>query len=137
MGSVLTPQMVGIENAALLPNASTFCGKCELVCPVRIPLPKLMRHWREREFEQHLSPKAVRYGIGGWAFFARRPGLYRWLSRAANRVLRLLGGKKGLIHRLPLGGGWTDGRDMPAPSGKTFMQQWKAQQQRQQQEQQQ
>jgi L-lactate dehydrogenase complex protein LldF len=132
MGSVLTPQMVGIEKAALLPNASTFCGKCESVCPVRIPLPKLMRHWREKEFERHLSPKAVRYGIGGWAFFAKRPGLYRLLSRGSNLALRLLGGRKGLIHRLPLGAGWTDGRDMPVPSGKTFMQQWQAKQQAQQ-----
>ena len=124
MGSVLTPQMVGIENAALLPNASTFCGKCEEVCPVRIPLPKLMRHWREREFERHLTPGAARYGLGFWAFFARRPALYRWLAASGNRLLRLLGGKRGRISRLPLAGGWTDYREMPAPSGKTFMQQW-------------
>ncbi|WP_315984090.1 hypothetical protein [Aliamphritea spongicola] len=57
MGSVLTPKMIGIEKGAALPNASTFCGKCESVCPVRIPLPKLMRHWREDEFSKHLTPK--------------------------------------------------------------------------------
>jgi len=125
MGSVLTPQLIGIEQAALLPNASTFCGKCEEVCPVRIPLPKLMRHWREKEFEKHLTPRAVRYGLGGWSFFARRPRLYRLLSRISNGTLRLLGGKKGRINKLPLAGGWTDWRDMPAPTGKTFMQQWR------------
>lgn len=127
MGSVLTPQMVGIEQASPLPNASTFCGKCEEVCPVRIPLPKLMRHWREREFERHLTPSAARYGVKVWAFLARRPALYRWLAAAGNGVLRLLGGKRGRISRLPLAGGWTDHREMPAPSGKTFMQQWQEQ----------
>ncbi|MBS98362.1 MAG: iron-sulfur cluster-binding protein [Oceanospirillaceae bacterium] len=127
MGSVLTPQMVGIEQAGLLPNASTFCGKCEEVCPVRIPLPKLMRHWRDKEYEKHLSPAAVRYGLKFWAFFAKRPGLYRLLSASSNRFLRLMAGKKGRATRLPLAGGWTDHRDMPAPSGKTFMQQWQEQ----------
>src|SRR5882724_2552128 len=48
LGAVLTPQLIGVEEAGNLPNASTFCGRCESVCPVRIPLPKLMRHWRER-----------------------------------------------------------------------------------------
>ena len=127
MGSVLTPQMVGIENAGLLPNASTFCGKCEEVCPVRIPLPKLMRHWREREWEKHLTPAAARGGIGVWAFFAKRPALYRLLAWSSNLFLRLVGGKRGRIRKLPLAGGWTDFRDMPVPSGKTFMQQWQEQ----------
>ncbi|WP_136680945.1 LutB/LldF family L-lactate oxidation iron-sulfur protein [Neptunomonas sp. XY-337] len=128
MGSVLTPKMIGIEKAGLLPNASTFCGKCESVCPVRIPLPQLMRHWREDEFSKHLSPKAARWGLGGWAFFAKRPSLYRLLSKGANRALRLMAGKKGRVTKLPLAGGWTDWRDMPAPSGKTFMEQYKQQQ---------
>src|SRR5580658_2684662 len=47
MGAVLTPALIGIAEAGHLPNASTFCGRCESVCPVKIPLPKLMRHWRE------------------------------------------------------------------------------------------
>ena len=71
MGAVLTPQLVGVEEASNLPNASTFCGRCESVCPVRIPLPKLMRHWREREFEKHLTPKARAPGPG--AVELRRP----------------------------------------------------------------
>ena len=76
MGAVLTPSIVGIENAGHLPNASTFCGRCEEVCPVRIPLPKLMRHWREREFERHLSPATVRTGLAVWGYLATRPKLY-------------------------------------------------------------
>jgi L-lactate dehydrogenase complex protein LldF len=49
MGAVLTPSLIGVETGGQLPNASTFCGRCEAVCPMRIPLPKMMRHWRERE----------------------------------------------------------------------------------------
>src|SRR5271157_4261696 len=120
MGAVLTPSLIGIDQAGHLPNASTFCGKCESVCPVRIPLPKLMRHWREREFERHLSPSAARYGLSVWAWFARRPSAYRLLTRATAASLRLLGGKKHRIRRLPLASGWTQGRDMPAPEGDTF-----------------
>lgn len=128
MGSVLTPQMIGIENAALLPNASTFCGKCESVCPVHIPLPKLMRHWRKNEFEKHLTPRTARWGLGIWGYLAKRPKLYRVVTSLSSVVLRLMAGKKGRIGKLPLAGGWTDGREMPAPSGKTFMQQWQEKQ---------
>jgi L-lactate dehydrogenase complex protein LldF len=82
-GRVLTPALIGVDQAGHLPNASTFCGKCESVCPVRIPLPKLMRHWREREFERHLTPATVRRGLALWGFFARRPALYRLATRGA------------------------------------------------------
>ena len=120
MGAVLTPGLIGVEKAGHLPNASTFCGKCESVCPVRIPLPKLMRHWREREFERHLSPSAARYGLGVWGFFARRPALYRLATRAAAVSLGLFGRGKGRFGRMPLASGWTGGRDLPAPEGDTF-----------------
>jgi len=120
MGAVLTPSLIGVQTAGQLPNASTFCGKCESVCPVKIPLPGLMRHWREREFERHLTPAAARYGLSAWAWFARRPSAYRLLTRATAASLRLLGGKKHRIRRLPLASGWTQGRDMPAPEGDTF-----------------
>jgi len=128
MGSVLTPQLVGIDAASQLPNASTFCGRCEEVCPMHIPLPKMMRHWREREFERHLSPAAVRFGLGAWAFFAKRPRLYRIVAGVGAWLLRRLGGRKGRIERLPLAGGWTAWRDLPAPQGRTFQQQWAARQ---------
>jgi L-lactate dehydrogenase complex protein LldF len=126
MGSVLTPSLIGVQEAGNLPNASTFCGKCESVCPMRIPLPKMMRHWREREFEQALSPASFRSGLKLWAFFAKRPALYRVGANLAARVLGLLGRNRGRFTRLPLAGGWTGGRDLPAPEGKSFMQQWQA-----------
>lgn len=125
MGSVLTPQFVGIENAHTLPNASSFCGRCEEVCPVRIPLPNLMRHWREEQFKRQLVPSTVRYGLGMWGFVAKRPALYRFATKIAMGMLGAMGRKRGRFSALPLAGGWTDSRDLPAPQGGTFMQQWK------------
>jgi L-lactate dehydrogenase complex protein LldF len=120
MGSVLTPSLIGVDQAGHLPNASTFCGKCESVCPMKIPLPKMMRHWREREFERHLTPSAARFGLGVWAWFARRSWAYRLASRLGIGALGLMGRKRGRFGALPLAGGWTGGRDMPAPEGETF-----------------
>ena len=128
MGSVLTPALVGVDKAGLLPNASTFCGKCESVCPVKIPLPKMMRHWREKEFERHLQPAALRTNLALWAWFARRPGAYRLATRLAAKALGLMGRRRGRFARLPLAGGWTAGRDLPAPQGDTFFAQYARQQ---------
>jgi len=128
MGAVLTPSLAGIDAAGHLPNASTFCGACEAVCPVRIPLPKLMRHWREREFEAALSPQGYRFGLGLWGFAARRPRLYRTLARIGARMLSVLGGRDGRLRRLPLGRGWTAWRDLPAPAGETFQAAWRRRQ---------
>ncbi|SOH93162.1 L-lactate dehydrogenase complex protein LldF [Monaibacterium marinum] len=126
MGSVLTPSLIGVEEGGQLPNASTFCGRCEDVCPMRIPLPKMMRHWREREFEKNLTPTATRWGLGVWAWFAKRPALYRLATRTGMAGMRILGRGRGRLHKVPLASGWTDMRDMPAPQGDTFMAQWKA-----------
>ncbi len=125
IGSVVTPALVGIENARHLPNASTFCGRCEEVCPMRIPLPRLLRHWREKEFEKHLQPTAMRWGIGAWAWLAKRPSLYRKVTALAARVLTNQGHGQGRLRKVPLASGWTEYRDFPAPQGKTFHQLWK------------
>ena len=124
IGAVLTPALIGIDQAGHLPNASTFCGRCEEVCPMRIPLPRMMRHWREREFERHLQPPTYRAGLGLWAFFARRPPLYRLATRLAFGALAFLGRKRGRFRALPLASGWTAHRDLPAPQGTTFQAQW-------------
>ena len=126
MGAVLTPSLIGIDKAGHLPNASTFCGRCEEVCPVRIPLPHMMRSWREHEFERHLSPATVRTGLTFWSFFVRRPWLYALTTALAARVLAYVGRRAGRFRRLPLAGGWTRHRDFPAPQGATFQAQWKA-----------
>ncbi len=126
MGAVLTPSLIGVAEGGQLPNASTFCGRCEEVCPVRIPLPRMMRRWREREFQRALSPATVRYGLDFWAFFARRPALYRFATGLFVKALNLLGRGKGRFARAPLAGGWTNYRDLAAPESSTFQSQWRA-----------
>ena len=73
MGAVLTPQLIGIDEGAHLPNASTFCGRCESVCPMNIPLPKMMRHWRERDYRQKPAASFPKLALRAWAFLAKRP----------------------------------------------------------------
>lgn len=120
MGSVLTPNYVGLENALDLPQAATMCGECHVVCPVAIPLPDLLRKLRERQFDRHLRPKTERFAMAVWGFVAVRPNLYALLTGIANLVLRSLGRKAGRIQHLAFASGWTDFRDLPTPASKTF-----------------
>ena len=125
MGAVLTPSLIGVDKAGHLPNASTFCGRCESVCPMRIPLPKMMRNWREREYERHLTPVTIRKPLEAWAYLAKRPKLYAAAMGPAIWGLGKLGQSKGRLSSLPLMSGWTGYRDFPAPEGGTFQSQWK------------
>jgi L-lactate dehydrogenase complex protein LldF len=125
MGSVLTPVYVGVENAGDLPNAATFCGECAVVCPVKIPLPDLMRKLREKQFDTGQRPWGERAALGAWAYVVQRPRLYATLSKLGARVASWMGGRDKLIHKLPGIDGWTHGRDMPAPAGKTFREMYK------------
>jgi L-lactate dehydrogenase complex protein LldF len=121
MGAVLTPSYVGLENALDLPHAATLCNQCGVVCPVRIPLPELLRKLREKQVERGLRPRSEMLGIRAWSWVAQRPRLYSFATRWVARTLRLLGGRKRRLRRLPLAGaGWTIGRDFPAPQGGTF-----------------
>jgi len=120
IGSILTPMYVGLENAQDLPAASTMCNQCGVVCPVRIPLPDLQRKLREQAFATGLRPWYERTALAVWSWVAQRPALYGIASRLGVRFLSWMGGREGLIHRLPVGAGWTADRDMPAPEGRTF-----------------
>jgi L-lactate dehydrogenase complex protein LldF len=120
MGSVLTPSYVGLEKALDLPQAATLCGECEVVCPVRIPLPGLMRKLREEQMERKLRPWSERMALRTWAYVATRPSLYAFVTRVAAKLLALAAGDKRRLSWLPFGAGWTATRDFPAPSGETF-----------------
>ena len=124
MGSVLTPLMVGLEEAGHLPNACTLNGRCEEVCPMGIPLPDMLRALRRRQFEDGLGSRRARLGLAAWGWLARRPGLYRRLVGIGVRVLSLLA-RRGRFRRLPFASGWTEARDLPAPSGRTFLSAWR------------
>jgi len=124
MGAVLVPALIGLEEAAELPNASTLCGKCESVCPMRIPLPRMLRAWRRKHLETRRTGAVARLAMRGWAALVKRPRLYRRIIGLAVAVLGLAGRRRGRFRRLPLAGGWTDGRDLPTPTGDTFIDQW-------------
>jgi L-lactate dehydrogenase complex protein LldF len=117
MGAVLTPLYAGIENSVDLPNASTFCGACVAVCPVKIPLTDLMRELRTRQLAGGMRSAAERWGLRVWAWVAKRPAVYAWTTRLAVRVLARLSRS---ARRLPGMANWTAGRDIPRPDGRTF-----------------
>lgn len=126
MGSVLTPLFVGLKEALDLPNASTFCGECAVVCPVKIPLPDLMRHLRTRQVQQRLQPWRERLLINVWSWAALHPPVYSLVTRLVARTLTTLAGKKKYLRYIPGVNGWTQGRDMPAPEGETFRERYKS-----------
>jgi len=120
IGAVLTPAYVGLENALDLPNAATLCNQCGVVCPVKIPLPDLMRKLREKQIQRGVRPWRERAGLKLWAWVATHPSVYASITRVAARIGRWAGGSARLIHNLPGGSGWTSERDLPSPDGKTF-----------------
>ena len=120
MGSVLTPAFAGLAQTRDLPFASTLCGACAVVCPVKIPLPDLLRKLRERQTVARLRPPSERLALRAWAALAQHPRLYGIAAGIIARTLKWIGGRDGVIHRLPGAGGWTGGRDFPAPEGRTF-----------------
>jgi len=124
IGAVLTPALEPIDKAWPLPEASSFCGNCEAVCPMRIPLPGLMRRWRDIAHTQKLNKTGARRGLALWAWAAQHPALYRFGARISLRLLRTVGRRRGYLRRLPLAGGWTAARDLPTPEGGTFIDRW-------------
>jgi L-lactate dehydrogenase complex protein LldF len=124
IGAVLTPALIGVRAAGHLPNASTFCGRCEEVCPMKIPLPGLMRQWRNAEFAAGDTPLLYRIGLTAWAAAAKRPRLYHVLVKILMPVLGSFGRRRGSFRWLPLTRGWTRHRDFPSPQGRTFQALW-------------
>jgi L-lactate dehydrogenase complex protein LldF len=123
MGSVLTPVFDGLAKSRDLPNACTLNGQCRQVCPVDIPLPTMLRYWREKSWRQGLEPAKTRLAVQIWAFAAARPALYRLGLIFALPIIRLFA-KRGWIANMPLAEGWTAARDLPKPPSKSFMAQY-------------
>ena len=125
MGNILTPSYVGLENAVALPNAATMCNQCGVVCPVKIPLPDLMRKLREQQTEQGLRPWDERAALRLWAWLARHPKLYALAARLGVRYLNWLAEGGDRIRVMGIAPSWTAGRDFPAPEGRTFRELYK------------
>jgi len=127
MGAVLTPLLRHGKEDYQLPNASTFCGRCEDVCPVRIPLPGLMRKLRDREQQESRFPGSSTLAVKLFCRLSRHPRLYRHLTHGVLKLVSLFGGRKGRLGTLPLMSGWSRYRDFPAPQAGSFQGQWRAQ----------
>ncbi len=126
MGSVLTPLLTSLEESSLLPEACTSCGRCAEVCPAEIPLPDLLRDLRAESVQSGLTPWRWRWAMRLHAWLAKRPGLYHFTTGMAIKLMHRMGRKNGFFSKLPVAPGWSSVRELPAPQGGTFMQQWKA-----------
>ena len=140
IGSILTPQLLGPGRHDSLPFASTLCGACADVCPVKIEIPRVLLHLRGKVSEGGRS--LVRRAASGY----RAPAFQeRWLMRLLSWILRspfryrtALGlGRRfqrrflqdGWIREIPgYGAGWTRGRDLPSIPAESFREWWEREQ---------
>ena len=138
IGAILSPQLSGIEAAHnnSLPYASSLCGACYEVCPVKINFPEVLVHLRAKDVE---SKHAVREFEGNKkAPFSQMDGMMLGAKKLftsgkmmsiAERGLpmsRLIGGRKHKITAVPgIVGGWTAYRDIPEPPKESFRNWWK------------
>ena len=129
IGAVVTPAFLGIDSTRDLAAASTFCGKCEEVCPVKIPITRLLRSWRVKSLASGAG-RWERTMLAAWGFLARRPRLYHLAAHLGMAVLAASGRTEGAFRWLPFASGWTASRDFPAPHGRTFQKLWAERQKR-------
>jgi L-lactate dehydrogenase complex protein LldF len=120
IGAILTPQLVGIENAPSLPFASSLCGACYEVCPVKIDIPRVLLHLRAAAVRAAApdSERLVMRGVA-WVFGARgRFALAQRLGRALQRPFV----RGGWIRRLPPPlSAWTRTRDLRPIARRSFL----------------
>lgn len=120
IGAILAPGLLGLEEAMPLPFASTLCGACTDVCPVRIPIPDILLHWRERAVAAGLVPATERLGMRAYAAVAERSGAFAAAGAGLRFVPWALGGRA-----LPVLGGWSGERTPPELSPRPFHRLWK------------
>jgi L-lactate dehydrogenase complex protein LldF len=123
IGAILTPQLIGIENAASLPYASSLCGACYEVCPVKIDIPTVLLHLRGQAVSaKGPSPERLVMRTVGWIFRGRRRfALAQRLARLTQRPFA----RGGVIRRLPGPlSAWTKSRDLKAAAPETFRDWW-------------
>ena len=129
IGSVITPLLVGLETSKMLPYASTLCGACYEVCPVRIQIPHLLLKLRNRILERTNGVKikrefAERIVMDLWMKSLKSKFLYELLSSFGAFITNLIA-KNGKIKSLPfILSKWTDERDFPPLAKKSFRKRW-------------
>jgi L-lactate dehydrogenase complex protein LldF len=128
VGSVLTPALEGIARWSDLPHASSLCGACREVCPVRIDLPSMLLKERDDATRAGRMPLWLRLGLGIYRTAVTHPTLFRAATALTRWGTRLLGAPRGgwLPWAPPPLSGWTDYRDFPAFAARPFSAQFKA-----------
>lgn len=126
MGSILSPAIEGLEKYYDLPNACTLNGRCESVCPVKIPLTKILRHLRNEQFKKRLNNKSTRFSLKLWSFFATRPKLYHRFNSLFINALNIYINILNRYSAIPVFSSWLKSRDFAPSQQKTFQQIWQS-----------
>jgi L-lactate dehydrogenase complex protein LldF len=113
IGAVITPQLMGIEKSAQLPYASSLCGACREVCPVKIDIPRLLLHLRA-EIAPRKGKLSERLAFKMWAQVMMRPSLYKMSSVIGRIMQRFVSVSKA----------WTNDRDLRPIEPKSFHDLW-------------
>jgi L-lactate dehydrogenase complex protein LldF len=124
IGAILTPQLRGIEQAPSLPFASSLCGACYEVCPVKIDIPQVLLHLRAKAV-QATAPRSERtlMAAAAWVFGGQsRFAFAQLLGRLAQRPFVRTGTLRGLPPPLSR---WTRTRDLKPLPAQTFRSWWK------------
>lgn len=125
VGAVLTPALWGQDTWGDLPHASSLCGACREVCPIRIDIPKLLLRLRARGAAEGRGPAWVRYGLRMFRMAAARPWLFQLAGRLSASASRWVA-RDGWISKLPGPlAGWTASRDFPPMASESFQDRWK------------
>src|SRR5579863_5038162 len=126
IGTILTPQLMQMHHAQSLPYASSLCGACYEVCPVKINIPEVLIDLRAQVTDQErnnvgrfFDPMYLGMKIANLLF--SRAWLFHLAQRLGRFALGFFTGKDGWIHSLPgLGAKWTQTRDLRGLPGQTF-----------------
>jgi L-lactate dehydrogenase complex protein LldF len=131
IGAIITPQFHGVGTDPWLPFASSLCGACAEVCPVKIDIPKLLLDLRAdvaSDKAKHGAGRAERFAFQMYAWLMRHPRVYE----LAGRIGAALAPKSGkwmskapwFMNVAPVRG-WVSQRDLPPPAPKSFRQLWR------------
>jgi L-lactate dehydrogenase complex protein LldF len=124
VGAVLTPALEGLDAFHELPQASSLCGACKDVCPVRIDIPRMLLKLRADSVAAGKSPRWIGYGMRALGWVGVRPRMFRWAGGVAARATQAIA-TDGWIRKMPGHlSAWTNTRDFPAMAPSSFQQRW-------------
>jgi L-lactate dehydrogenase complex protein LldF len=132
IGAILTPQLQYLDHAQSLPYASSLCGACYEVCPVKINIPEVLIELRARVTDRERNDAArffdpLYLGMRISSLIFSRAWLFTMAQRWGRIGLWFFTRKDGWIHSLPsIGGRWTMTRDLRGLPDQTFRQWWAA-----------